>query len=159
MSITTKLTSLRLVNNDQYTNAIAEANVEIEISDELKTTKHLIVGKFDTNNIANFIDFSNVSDTQAIEWVFSQFSGREELLTKLQEIHKNNVKPENDINNIINNVHNKISLQHPDDDAKIETLSISDEEITSIIEDATDIKILKSSTRGRKNNSNRTLNI
>jgi len=48
-------------------------------------------------------------------------------------------------------------------DSKIETLSISDEEITSIIEDATDVKILKSSTRGRKsnnnNNLNRTLNI
>jgi hypothetical protein len=71
-----------------------------------------------------------------------------------------NTKPENDINKIINNVHNNISL-HQDDDSKIETLSISDEEITSIIEDATDVKILKSSTRGRKNtnNSNRTLNI
>ena len=69
-----------------------------------------------------------------------------------------NTKPENDINKIINNVHNKISI-HPDEDSKIETLSISDEEITSIIEDATDVKILKSSTRGRKNNSNRTLNI
>jgi hypothetical protein len=72
-----------------------------------------------------------------------------------------NNRPENDINKIINNVHNKISL-HPDDDSKIETLSISDEEITSIIEDATDVKILKSSTRGRKsnnNNLNRTLNI
>ena len=76
----------------------------------------------------------------------------------------NNSRPENDINKIINNVHNKISI-HPDDDSKIETLSISDEEITSIIEDATDVKILKSSTRGRKSNSNnmnnssRTLNI
>jgi hypothetical protein len=67
-------------------------------------------------------------------------------------------KAERDINNIINNVHNKISIHQPDDDAKIETLSISDEEITSIIEDATDIKILKGSTRGKKNN-NRTLNI
>jgi hypothetical protein len=74
----------------------------------------------------------------------------------------NNTRPENDINKIINNVHNKISI-YPDDDSKIETLSISDEEITSIIEDATDVKILKSSTRGRKtnnmNNSSRTLNI
>ena len=69
-----------------------------------------------------------------------------------------NAKPENDINKIINNVHNKISI-HPEEDSRIETLSISDEEITSIIEDATDVKILKSSTRGRKNNSNRTLNI
>jgi len=67
-------------------------------------------------------------------------------------------KPEQDINKIINNVHNKISI-YPDEDTKIETLSISDEEITSIIEDATDVKILKSNTRGRKPANNRTLNI
>jgi hypothetical protein len=87
------------------------------------------------------------------------FSGLNNSTPKPQENYKKQIKPENDINNIINNVHNKISLNHHDDDSKIETLSISDEEITSIIEDATDIKILKSSTRGRKNNSNRTLNI
>ena len=67
-------------------------------------------------------------------------------------------KPEQDINKIINNVHNKISI-YPDEDTKIETLSISDEEITSIIEDATDVKILKSNTRGRKAANSRTLNI
>jgi hypothetical protein len=44
-----------------------------------------------------------------------------------------NFRSENDINNIINNVHNNISLNHNDDDGKIETLSISYEEITSII--------------------------
>ena len=87
------------------------------------------------------------------------FSGLNNSTPKPQEIQQKHIKPENDINNIINSVHNKISLNHNDDDSKIETLSISDEEITSIIEDATDIKILKSSTRGRKNNLNRTLNI
>jgi len=61
----------------------------------------------------------------------------------------------NDINSIINNVHNKIS-PHIDDDNKIETLSISDEEITSIIEDATDVNILKKAVRGK---NKRTLNI
>ena len=61
----------------------------------------------------------------------------------------------NDINNIINNVHNKIST-HIDDDNRIETLSISDEEITSIIEDATDVNLLKKSVRGK---NKRTLNI
>jgi len=61
----------------------------------------------------------------------------------------------NDINNIINNVHSKISTQI-DDDNKIETLSISDEEITSIIEDATDVNLLKKSVRGK---NKRTLNI
>jgi len=66
-----------------------------------------------------------------------------------------NDKSVNDINSIINNVHNKIS-PHIDDDNKIETLSISDEEITSIIEDATDVNILKKAVRGK---NKRTLNI
>ena len=64
-------------------------------------------------------------------------------------------QPINDINNIINSVHNKIS-PNIDNDNRIETLSISDEEITSIIEDATDVNLLKKSV-GRKNK--RTLNI
>ena len=80
-----------------------------------------------------------------------------------QPRYNNNInnKPDksfNDINNIINNVHSKIS-PHLDEDNKIETLSISDEEITSIIEDATDVRILKASVRGRKPNKDRTLNI
>jgi hypothetical protein len=66
-----------------------------------------------------------------------------------------NDKSVNDINSIINNVHNKIS-PHIDDDNRIETLSISDEEITSIIEDATDVNILKKAVRGK---NKRTLNI
>jgi hypothetical protein len=64
-------------------------------------------------------------------------------------------KTENDINNIINNVHGKIA-PHLDEDNRIETLSISDEEITSIIEDATDVNLLKKSVRGK---NKRTLNI
>jgi len=59
-----------------------------------------------------------------------------------------------DIDNIINNVHSKISFDNTNDN--IETLSVSDEEITSIIEDTADIKIL----RNNKNNKNtRTLNL
>jgi len=59
-----------------------------------------------------------------------------------------------DIDSIINNVHNKISLRGNDTN-NIETLSVSDEEITSIIEDTADIKILKNS----KNKNSRTLNL
>ena len=64
-------------------------------------------------------------------------------------------KPSADIENIINNVHNNISIDHNDNN--IETLSVSDEEITSIIEDTADIKILRGVGRPRKNT--RTLNI
>ena len=64
-------------------------------------------------------------------------------------------KPSVDIENIINNVHNNISIDNNDNN--IETLSVSDEEITSIIEDTADIKILRGVGRPRKNT--RTLNI
>jgi len=64
-------------------------------------------------------------------------------------------KPAADIENIINNVHNNISIDNNDNN--IETLSVSDEEITSIIEDTADIKILRGVGRPRKNT--RTLNI
>jgi hypothetical protein len=66
-----------------------------------------------------------------------------------------NHKPSADIENIINNVHNNISIDNNDNN--IETLSVSDEEITSIIEDTADIKILRGAGRPRKNT--RTLNI
>ena len=62
---------------------------------------------------------------------------------------------DNEMNDIISNVHNKIT-PHLDDDNRIETLSISDEEITSIIEDATDVNLLKKSIKGK---NKRTLNI
>jgi len=67
----------------------------------------------------------------------------------------NDKKQYEDIDNIIKNVHNKISID--DSDNNIETLSVSDEEITSIIEDTADIQILKG--RGRPKKGTRTLNI
>jgi hypothetical protein len=63
-------------------------------------------------------------------------------------------RPQKDIDNIINNVHNKISFRDQDEN-NIETLSVSDEEITSIIEDTADIKILKNN----KSKNVRTLNL
>ena len=68
---------------------------------------------------------------------------------------QNDKKQYEDIDNIIKNVHSKISID--DSDNNIETLSVSDEEITSIIEDTADIQILKG--RGRPKKGTRTLNI
>ena len=68
---------------------------------------------------------------------------------------QNSRKPAEDIDKIIRNVHSKISID--DNDNNIETLSVSDEEITSIIEDTADIQILKG--RGRPKKNARTLNI
>lgn len=64
-------------------------------------------------------------------------------------------RPVDDVDNIIKNVHSKISIDNMDHN-NIETLSVSDEEITSIIEDTADIKILRG-TKGKGNA--RTLNL
>lgn len=71
---------------------------------------------------------------------------------------RNNIKEDDDdsiseIESIIDNVHKNISINNTNSN-NIETLSVSDEEITSIIEDNADIKILQS-----KKNNRRTLNI
>ena len=63
-------------------------------------------------------------------------------------------RPQRDIDSIINNVHSKISLDQENNN--IETLSVSDEEITSIIEDTADIKILRT---GKNKKNTRTLNL
>ena len=59
-----------------------------------------------------------------------------------------------EIDSIIDDVHKNISTNNNNNNNNIETLSVSDDEITSIIEDNADIKFLKSN----KNNK-RTLNI
>ena len=75
---------------------------------------------------------------------------------QMQNSQQQNAKKSvEDIDNIIRNVHNKISID--DSETNIETLSVSDEEITSIIEDTADIQILKA--RGRPKKGARTLNI
>jgi hypothetical protein len=68
---------------------------------------------------------------------------------------QNSRQPAEDVDNIIRNVHSKISID--DSDNNIETLSVSDEEITSIIEDTADVQILKG--KGRPKKGVRTLNI
>jgi hypothetical protein len=74
----------------------------------------------------------------------------------ISSTQQNDKKQYEDIDNIIKNVHSKISID--DSDNNIETLSVSDEEITSIIEDTADIQILKGG-RGRPKKGTRTLNI
>ena len=78
-------------------------------------------------------------------------SGPSGSMSGMQEVRQ---RPVEDIDNIINNVHSKISIDNMDNN--IETLSVSDEEITSIIEDTADIKILRG-TKGKANA--RTLNL
>jgi hypothetical protein len=146
----------------QFQNAAAKQFIYNNISQpkQPSITSNTTTNNNNNNNNGGGVNSLFGNSSGLFGMVNNLFSGLNNSMPKPQnDMSYKNLKPENDINNIINNVHNKISLNHQDEDSKIETLSISDEEITSIIEDATDIKILKSSTRGKKNNLNRTLNI
>lgn len=81
------------------------------------------------------------------------FRDDDEISTSSLRRRNTGNKSNRDIDNIISNVHSKISFEPEQNN--IETLSISDEEITSIIEDTADIKIL----RNNKNKNTRTLNL
>lgn len=71
----------------------------------------------------------------------------------------NNEPGINEVDSIINNVHNNISVV-PTDDNMMETMTISDAEIESLIQDTADIKILDGSKKTRKTKkNNRTLNL
>ena len=80
---------------------------------------------------------------------------QQEMSSRFQETPQYN-KSTYDVDNIIKNVHSNISVED-DIDNRIETLSVSDEEITSIIEDTADIQILRKS--GKNKGETRTLNI
>ena len=56
--------------------------------------------------------------------------------------------PTTDVDDIINNVHSKINLV-PTEDNMMETLTVTEDEITSLIEDTADIKMINSSV-GKK---------
>ena len=106
--------------------------------------------------------FSTLNTPSAMTSMPQQHSQHSQQHSQQQTIRQSpnitelrNHKPSADIENIINNVHNNISMDNTDNN--IETLSVSDEEITSIIEDTADIKILRGVGRPRKNT--RTLNI
>ena len=100
--------------------------------------------------------FSTLNTPSTMPQQHSQQHSQQQTIRQSPNITElRNHKPSADIENIINNVHNNISMDNTDNN--IETLSVSDEEITSIIEDTADIKILRGVGRPRKNT--RTLNI
>jgi hypothetical protein len=88
--------------------------------------------------------------------LFGSLSGPSMPSQLSQPSYQSEMKPKSveDVDNIIKNVHSNISIDHNDNN--IETLSVSDEEITSIIEDTADIRILRN-PKSRANT--RTLNL
>ena len=57
--------------------------------------------------------------------------------------------PTTDVDDIINNVHSKINLV-PMDDNMMETLTVTEDEIASLIEDTADIRMINNSGKKSK---------
>lgn len=66
------------------------------------------------------------------------------------------LNPTADVDNIINNVHSQINIKPGMDDNMMETLTVTDEEITSLIEDTADIKLLDGNKKKSRKSTNTT---
>ena len=64
------------------------------------------------------------------------------------------INPTADVDNIINSVHSQINIKPNLDDNMMETLTVTDEEITSLIEDTADIKLLDGNKKKSRKNTN-----
>ena len=80
-----------------------------------------------------------------------QSSGTGDLFGMVSNLFNNSNNPTNDVDDIINNVHSKINL-NPTDDNMMETLTVTEDEITSLIEDTADIKLIKNNGKKSKKN-------
>lgn len=76
-----------------------------------------------------------------------------DLFGMVSNLFNNSNNPTNDVDDIINNVHSKINL-NPTDDNMMETLTVTEDEITSLIEDTADIKLINGSN-GKKPKKNK----
>ena len=73
-----------------------------------------------------------------------QDTGGGDLFGMVSNLFNNSNNPTNDVDDIINNVHSKINL-NPTDDNMMETLTVTEDEITSLFEDTADIKLINGS--------------
>ena len=84
-----------------------------------------------------------------------------DIFSMVSGLFNNNNNTNNDIDNIINNVHSQININPKNDDNMMETLTVTDDEITSLIEDNIDITLSnqKKPKKNKKNNDKRILTL
>jgi hypothetical protein len=80
-----------------------------------------------------------------------------DLFGMVSNLFNTQTNPTSDVDDIINNVHSKINLV-PTDDNMMETLTVTEDEITSLIEDTADIKVINNTGKKSKK-SKRVLNL
>ena len=140
---------------------VLKSNPELMKQFQQAAAKEYILPQNNRREVNNFSGNSNQNNAGAgilgmVSGLFNNIGGG----SMRNNLNKNNRVSRDDdsdsiseIDSIIDNVHKNITVNKNSNN--IETLSVSDEEITSIIEDETDLQI----TKGRKNKNQRTLNI
>jgi hypothetical protein len=140
---------------------VLKSNPELMKQFQQAAAKEYVLPQNNRREVNNFSGNSNQNNGGAgilgmVSGLFNNIGGG----SMRNNLNKNNRVSRDDdsdsiseIDSIIDNVHKNITVNKNSNN--IETLSVSDEEITSIIEDETDLQI----TKGRKNKNQRTLNI
>ena len=72
-----------------------------------------------------------------------------DLFGMVSNLFNTTSNPTTDVDDIINNVHSKINLV-PMDDNMMETLTVTEDEIASLIEDTADIRMINNSGKKSK---------
>lgn len=139
---------------------VLKSNPELMKQFQQAAAKEYILPQNNRNDINNFSGNNNNNSSGILGMVSGLFNniGNGSMRGNMNQNYKNTREDDSDsiseIDSIIDNVHKNISIKNNNNN-NIETLSVSDDEITSIIEDETDLHILK----GRKKNNQRSLNI
>jgi hypothetical protein len=139
---------------------VLKSNPELMKQFQQAAAKEYILPQNNRKEVNNFSGNNNQSNGAGILGMVSGLFnniGNGSMRSNLNNNRANRNEDDSDsiseIDSIIDNVHKNITVNKNSNN--IETLSVSDDEITSIIEDETDLQI----TKGKKNKNQRTLNI
>lgn len=135
---------------------VLKSNPELMKQFQQAAAKEYILPQQNNRKVNNYTENNSSGILGMVSGLFNNI-GNGSMRTNLNKSNRVSREDDSDsiseIDSIIDNVHKNITVNKNSNN--IETLSISDEEITSIIEDETDLQI----TKGRKNSNKRTLNI
>lgn len=139
---------------------VLKSNPELMKQFQQAAAKEYILPQNNRKEVNNFSGNNNQNNGAGILGMVSGLFNNIGNGSMRSNLNKNNRVSRDDdsdsiseIDSIIDNVHKNITINKNSNN--IETLSVSDDEITSIIEDETDMQIIK----GKKNKNQRSLNI
>tara|TARA_B110000858_G_scaffold197147_1_gene257858 strand:- start:8535 stop:9800 length:1266 start_codon:yes stop_codon:yes gene_type:complete len=142
---------------------VLKSNPELMKQFQQAAAKEYILPQHNRKDINNFSGNNNNNNNNNGSGILGMVSGlfnnigNGSMRSNMNQNYKNTRDDDSDsiseIDSIIDNVHKNITINKNNNN--IETLSVSDEELTSIIEDEADLQII----RGKKKNNQRSLHI